>query len=51
MSADTVALASPLPALDDPATPEQEHALDVQFLLGVVAGGTFRFFIVVEMLP
>jgi len=51
VSADTVTLANPLPAVDDPATPEPENAIDVQFLLGVVRTGTFRFFVVIETLP
>ncbi|HEV2863861.1 MAG TPA: hypothetical protein VGX48_22895 [Pyrinomonadaceae bacterium] len=51
VSVDAVTLADPLPATDDPATPERENVVDVQFVLGVVAGGTFRFFIVIEALP
>lgn len=51
VSAETVTLANPLPAVDDPATPEPENAIDVQFLLAVVQTGTFRFFVVIETLP
>lgn len=51
VAAESVTPSNPLPAFDDPATPQQENALDIQFLLGVKAGGTFRFFIVTETLP
>jgi hypothetical protein len=51
VSVDSVTPTNPLPAFDDPATPEQENAVDVQFLLGVVAGGQFHIFVVVETLP
>lgn len=52
VSVDSVTPMNPLPAFDDPATPQQENALDVQYLLGVtgVENG-FRFFGVVEALP
>lgn len=51
VSLDSVTPSNPLPAFDDPATPQQENAVDVQFRLGVAAGGNFQVFFVVETLP
>jgi len=51
VSLDSVTPSNPLPAFDDPATPQQENAVDLEFLLGVSAGGDFQVFFVVETLP
>jgi hypothetical protein len=52
LSANTITLATPLPPVDDPATPNiQENAINVQFRLGVRQDGVFRFGINVEVLP
>jgi hypothetical protein len=52
LSAGTVALATPLPPADNPVTVGvKENEIYVQFLLGVVQSGTFRFYINIEALP
>jgi subtilisin-like proprotein convertase family protein len=51
VSAGTITLAQPLPAVDDPNTPQFDHTIDVQFLLGVASSGKFRFIVIVEALP
>ena len=52
LAAPTVTLQSPLAATDNPATTNvRENAITVEFLLGIVQGGNFRFFVNVEALP
>jgi subtilase family serine protease len=52
LAADIITMANPLPANDNPATPNiVENAIDLQFLLGVTSSGSFRFFVIVEALP
>ena len=51
LTAPTVTLQMPLAAVDDPSTPVKENAITVEFLLGIVQTGNFRFFVNVEALP
>ena len=51
LAAPTVTLQSPLAAADDPNTAAKENAINVEFLLGIVQTGNFRFFVNVEALP
>ena len=48
--APTVTLQTPLAVADDPGTPAKENAINVEFLLGIVQTGNFRFFVNVEAL-
>ena len=48
--APTVTLQTPLAVADDPNTPAKENAINVEFLLGIVQTGNFRFFVNVEAL-
>ena len=50
LSAPTVALQTPLAVADDPNTSEKENAINVEFLLGIVQTGNFRFLVNVEAL-
>jgi hypothetical protein len=52
LAAGVITMANPLPANEDPSTPNVvENAIDVQFLLGVASSGNFRFYVIVEALP
>ena len=52
LSAGSITLSTPLRPTDDPATPTvQENAINLQFRLGVMQSGKFRFFVNIEVLP
>ncbi|HYN84598.1 MAG TPA: lamin tail domain-containing protein, partial [Pyrinomonadaceae bacterium] len=52
LSAGVITLATPLRATDDPGTPAvKENEVNLQFRFGVQQTGTFRVFMVIEVLP